>query len=106
MREVARVLQGSSAPGGGNDDRWDSERLIWGWPAPRADAAELWLQLAAHGEHDGELLDAVRQAARDGSPVVRMKVEELACWFRDTEAEVAWELPSTSPQTSPDGSWP
>jgi hypothetical protein len=60
--------------------------------APRADAAELWLMLAAHGEHDDELLDAVRRAARDESPEVRLRVAERAWWLRDTEEHVAWEL--------------
>jgi hypothetical protein len=60
--------------------------------APRADAAKLWLLLAAHGEHDDELLDGVRRAARDESPEVRLRVAECVWWLRDTEEHVAWEL--------------
>ena len=60
--------------------------------APRADAARIWLLLAAHGEHDDELLDGIRRAARDESPEVRRRVAEAAWWLRDTEEHVAWEL--------------
>ena len=73
MREVARALQDSADPGVGDDGRWDSEHPALSRVAPRADAARLWLLLAAHGEHDDELLDGIRRAARDESPEVPAK---------------------------------
>jgi hypothetical protein len=92
MREVARALQGAAAPGTGDDARWDSDLPSLSQVAPRADAARLWLLLAAHGEHDDELLDGIRRAARDESPEVRVRVAERASWLRQTEVQVAWEL--------------
>ena len=92
MREVARALQDAAAPSASNDARWDSDLPTLSRVAPRADAAKLWLLLAAHGEHDNELLDGVRGAARDESPEVRLRVAERAWWLRDTEEDLAWEL--------------
>jgi hypothetical protein len=92
MREVARALQDAAEPAAGDEARWDSGRPTRSRVAPRADAARLWLLLAAHGEHDDELLDAVRRAARDESPEVRLYVAEAAWRLRDTEEHVAWEL--------------
>jgi hypothetical protein len=92
MRDVARALQDAEAPSAGDDGRWNSDLPAMSRVAPRADAATLWLLLAAHGEHDDELLDAVRRAARDESPEVRLRVAESASWLRHTEEHVAWEL--------------
>jgi hypothetical protein len=92
MREVARRLQDAADPDAGDDARWDSELPAVPRFAPRADAARIWLLLAAHGEHDDELLDGIRRAARDESPEVRRRVAEAAWWLRDTEEHVAWEL--------------
>lgn len=92
MREVARRLQDAADPSAGDEARWDSEHPAVSRVAPRADAARIWLLLAAHGEHDDELLDGIRRAARDESPEVRRRVAEAAWWLRDTEEHVAWEL--------------
>ena len=76
MREVARRLQDAADPSAGDEARWDSELPAVSRVAPRTDAARIWLLLAAHGEHDDELLDEIRRAARDESPEVRRRVDE------------------------------
>ena len=79
---------------------FDPDTASWPWPAPRREAASVYLTLARYPElASDEVLDALSRAAVDPSFAVRAQVAEYGWWVIRADVDRVWEWATAASQT-------
>ena len=100
--QIARYVADHRLPDASQEDpdAFDSDMPSWSWPAPRLEAASIYLALARYPQlASDEVLGALSKAAADPSAAVRARMAEYGWWVIGADVDRVWEWATVASQT-------